>query len=269
MIYFMQDTLTKAIKIGYSKNPKKRRSGLQTATPNQLVLLGEIHGGLEHETAYHERFADFRIHGEWFKGDILPDVLEIIAKNPTDRPPPSNVIVTGDSDFRDTGLVSRSLAELHASNRIAWVITGGDRSFANAAEEWARRHDVEIYRYYPKWSRHGRFAGFKIGQQMLRSMFDAKLLLAFLAEKPSQSTTALMGRAEKAGIEVVIRGGPQARPAPPAEVMAQVVAEVARAARARPAAEEDVPWTRPRALAAVHDLDDEDDLPPWARSLRR
>src|SRR5262245_1891446 len=101
MIYFTQDAQTKAIKIGYSKNPKKRRSGLQTATPNQLVLLRVIHGGREHERAYHDKFAEHRIQGEWFRGGILPAVLQIIAKNPIDRPPPSNVIVVGDGEFHD------------------------------------------------------------------------------------------------------------------------------------------------------------------------
>src|SRR4051812_16976431 len=53
MIYFIQNTVTKGSKIGNSKNPKKRLDGLQTATPDKLVLLGAIQGGLEHETALH------------------------------------------------------------------------------------------------------------------------------------------------------------------------------------------------------------------------
>src|SRR5262245_34291022 len=122
MIYFTQDTQTKAIKIGYSKNPKKRRSGLQTATPGELILLGAIHGGLEHERGYHDKFSQYRLHGEWFRGDILPAVLEIIAKNPIDRPPPSNVLIVGDSDFRDHALVSQALNDLHAKNPVAWVV---------------------------------------------------------------------------------------------------------------------------------------------------
>src|SRR5262245_44274909 len=101
MIYFTRDAQTKAIKIGYSRNPRKRRSSLQTATPNELVLLGTVHGGLEDERAYHRHFERHRLHGEWFDGVILPAVREIIARNPIDRPPPSNVIVAGDKDFRD------------------------------------------------------------------------------------------------------------------------------------------------------------------------
>jgi hypothetical protein len=207
MIYFTQDTQTKAIKIGYSKDPKKRRSGLQTATPNQLILLGVIHGGLEHERAYHKKFADYRIQGEWFKGDILPAVLEIIAKNPIDRPPPTNILVIGDSHFHDQGLVSRTLDELHARNPIAWVITAGERMLEHWAWAWARQKGVDVYQYYPRWRSKGRFAGFEAGRRLIRSMFDPKLLLAFRADGPSPSIADLIRRARKAGIEVVEKGG--------------------------------------------------------------
>jgi hypothetical protein len=81
MIYFIKDTVTLAVTIGYSKDAKKRLAHLQTATPHQLSLLGAIQGGLEHEAAYHERFATYRLQGEWFKGDVLPEVLGIIPKD--------------------------------------------------------------------------------------------------------------------------------------------------------------------------------------------
>jgi hypothetical protein len=207
VIYFTQDILNKAIKIGYSKNPKKRRAGLQSSNSSPLVLLGAIHGGLEHERGFHDKFAQHRLHGEWFKGEILPAVLEIIAKNPTDRPPPSNVIVVGDSDFRDQALVSQALDELHTKNPVAWVITGGDRHLECWAWQWAARNRVEVYRYYPKWGRHGRGAGAEVGRRMLRSMFDPKTLLAFLAPRGSPTTSNLISRAQKVGIEVVVKAG--------------------------------------------------------------
>jgi hypothetical protein len=150
MIYFTQDTLTKAIKIGYSKNPKKRRSGLQTASQNPLILLGEIHGGLEDERWYHDKFAQYCIQGEWFKGEILGEVKQIIAKNPTDKPPRSNVIVFGDSDFRDKAIVFQTLDELIAKNPIAWVVTGGERNLEHWAWEWAKQGEVRVHNYYPK-----------------------------------------------------------------------------------------------------------------------
>jgi YspA, cpYpsA-related SLOG family/Meiotically up-regulated gene 113 len=206
VIYFTQDTQTKAIKIGYSKNPKRRRAGLQTATPNELALLGTVHGGLEHERAYHDKFAQFHIQGEWFKGEILPSVLEIIAKNPIEKPPPSNVIVVGDGEFNDERLVAMTLDELHARNPIAWLVTGGERTLEAWAWRWASRNNVDVYRYYPKWRTRGRFAAFDAQRRLLRSMFDPKTLVAFLAGRANSSALTLVRRAEKMGIEVVIKG---------------------------------------------------------------
>src|SRR5262249_25951519 len=160
---FIQNTVTKAIKIGYSKNPKKRLDSLQTATPDKLVLLGAIQGGLEHETAFHERFARFAVQGEWFKGDILREVLEVIAKEAANpQKPKPNVIVAGDSDSffqwssddhqmanrnRLEALVFQALGEIHANTPIAWVITGGERLLEHFAWQWASQNKVEVYRY--------------------------------------------------------------------------------------------------------------------------
>ncbi len=71
MIYFIKDTVSQAIKIGYSKSPKKRVGGLQTGNPHKLVLLGIVAGTEAEETAFHVRFAQYRMEGEWFKGDII------------------------------------------------------------------------------------------------------------------------------------------------------------------------------------------------------
>src|SRR5207248_7489304 len=49
VIYFIQDTVTRAIKIGYSTNPQKRLKHLQNSNQNKLVLLYAMHGELEHE----------------------------------------------------------------------------------------------------------------------------------------------------------------------------------------------------------------------------
>jgi hypothetical protein len=219
MIYFTQDTQTKAIKIGYSKNPTKRRAGLQSSTPSQLVLLGCVPGGLEHESAYHEKFAAFRLHGEWFKPDIWPAVLQIIAHEAASPSPvTTSVIVAGDSDRdfimssdpRETAkkdalecAVARALDEIHAQSRVEWVIIGGERQVEVFAARWARRHKVNVYPYYPNWKRYGRGAPAKVGRQMLRALFDHKILLVFPGAKMSTTIRALIRQAEKAGIEVI------------------------------------------------------------------
>jgi hypothetical protein len=79
VIYFIKETVTQAIKIGFSTKPKRRLSGLQTANPYKLILLGTVSGNTDDETSFHGRFAKFRLEGEWFKGDIIEEVLSIIA----------------------------------------------------------------------------------------------------------------------------------------------------------------------------------------------
>jgi hypothetical protein len=65
MIYFIQDTGSKAIKIGISYNPPKRLAALQTAHASRLTLMGVMDGGQREERALHHRFA--RLQGEWFE----------------------------------------------------------------------------------------------------------------------------------------------------------------------------------------------------------
>jgi len=221
VLYFIQDTVTSAIKVGWSKDPKKRLTSLQTATANQLVLLGAVQGGLEHEAAMHAKFAEHRLHGEWFRDVILREVLEIIAKEAANPPRPhTNVIVAGDSDpdfiyssdeqqnanrAKLEALVRQSLNDIHAKTPIAWVLTGGERQLEHFAWRWAKEHRVELYRQQPNWKKYGRFAGFKVAPQLLRTQFHPKLLLVFLNGKASSATQALIRSANKAKIEVVTK----------------------------------------------------------------
>lgn len=59
------------IKIGRSKNPKKRLRLIKTMSPISLELLGVIDCGRKEsvslERRLHLKFKDLRVHGEWFK----------------------------------------------------------------------------------------------------------------------------------------------------------------------------------------------------------
>jgi DNA-binding XRE family transcriptional regulator len=77
MIYFIeQDGM---VKIGFTKNPSKRLSALQSSNPNELIVRLVIDGTLEDETKYHMQFKDRHIRGEWFLLD--EDMLKFIEKN--------------------------------------------------------------------------------------------------------------------------------------------------------------------------------------------
>jgi hypothetical protein len=79
MIYFIKDTGTQAIKIGYSAKPPRRVGDLQTGNPHKLVLLGTVGGKKADEEALHVKFAQYRLEGEWFRGEIIEEVLSIIS----------------------------------------------------------------------------------------------------------------------------------------------------------------------------------------------
>ncbi len=221
MIYFIQNTKCGAIKIGYTNNAKKRLVGLQTATPDPLVLLGTVYGGIDVEADFHRRFANYALTGEWFKGEILGEVQQIIAKEAANPPPAkTNVIVYGDTDqnFVFCGdphrmaakaklqvAVFQALDEINAKTPIDWIITGGNRQHDVFAWEWANQHKVQLQRFEPNWGKYGRVAAFKVGPKMLRSQFSPKLLLVILTGDKATSATSLIRQAQKAKIETVVK----------------------------------------------------------------
>lgn len=56
-----------AVKIGVTRNVRRRFQQLQTASPDQLYLHGHIRGGREKEREIHQRYARARTAGEWFR----------------------------------------------------------------------------------------------------------------------------------------------------------------------------------------------------------
>jgi hypothetical protein len=76
LIYFIQNLQTTAIKVGFSEDPESRLAALRTANCDPLVLLGTIPGDPSLEFKLHAQFSSWRIHGEWFRGE-LPLLIRI------------------------------------------------------------------------------------------------------------------------------------------------------------------------------------------------
>ena len=91
------------VKIGYSAEPAVRFNKIKADSPLPVRLMGVTPGDLTAEAALHQRFVEYRIHGEWFllKGAVAewvcslddPDLrAPLPAAEPVVRPapPPAN-----------------------------------------------------------------------------------------------------------------------------------------------------------------------------------
>ena len=80
IIYFILDTYSNAVKIGYTtiKGLRRRLQTLQTGTPYELRLLGAVWGDKKIEKQLHEKFHYSHIRGEWFH--YTKELEEFIAE---------------------------------------------------------------------------------------------------------------------------------------------------------------------------------------------
>lgn len=96
-IYYIGCAETQRVKIGFTtRSLSKRLRALQTGSPTKLGVLAWHKGTMEDEQRLHERFADERLHGEWFdmSGRLLEHlmngaVLEVASARVNGRVAPS------------------------------------------------------------------------------------------------------------------------------------------------------------------------------------
>jgi hypothetical protein len=86
MVYLIHAEGTNRYKIGHTNGTLKQRlDGLQTGCPYPLRVLAAYDGGPHEEMRLHERYADYRVIGEWFEltSEALHNVLHtFIAQQP-------------------------------------------------------------------------------------------------------------------------------------------------------------------------------------------
>lgn len=66
MIYIIKIKDKDICKIGYSENPEKRLTSLQTANYEKLELVATFKGNKDLELHLHKKFGAYRLNGEWF-----------------------------------------------------------------------------------------------------------------------------------------------------------------------------------------------------------
>lgn len=96
MIYFIQDTETLAIKIGFTSDPTARIAALQTGNSSCLKILMVTPGERSDEADLHQRFAASRIAGEWFRPST--DLIQMLIGHALIKGFASG---RGDVDFAD------------------------------------------------------------------------------------------------------------------------------------------------------------------------
>lgn len=77
-VYAVQGSPGTPVKIGRSTNPLKRLRTLQTGSADTLDLLHVFPGHQDIERELHQRFAQWRHRDEWFGGENLDVMLEIL-----------------------------------------------------------------------------------------------------------------------------------------------------------------------------------------------
>lgn len=88
MLYFIQDSVTDHLKIGFVKATcleavEVRRADLQIGNPSELLILATTPGSMADEQELHRRFERYHVRGEWFRpcNAILRFILEANASS--------------------------------------------------------------------------------------------------------------------------------------------------------------------------------------------
>ncbi len=82
-VYFIGDGMGH-VKIGFSVNVGMRLRELQSANPLPLTVLAVLKGGCELESSLHQRFAEHRLQGEWFR--LTPEIADYVSTIPKPEP---------------------------------------------------------------------------------------------------------------------------------------------------------------------------------------
>jgi hypothetical protein len=77
VIYFL--SAGDKLKIGFTSDLNQRMTSLSATSPVPLTLLHSTPGTMADERSWHRRFADYRLHGEWFRlqGELAAYLAEV------------------------------------------------------------------------------------------------------------------------------------------------------------------------------------------------
>jgi len=83
VVYFVQESSIKAVKIGTTKNLKNRLDTLRVNSPHEINVLGHVPGDERLEKYLHNLFRESHIRGEWHRpSDELLSCIEELKRGP-------------------------------------------------------------------------------------------------------------------------------------------------------------------------------------------
>ena len=125
-VYFLEAPKSKLIKIGYGSDVKRRVMRLQTGSPERLCILGVLPSmdPINLERHLHRKFADLRVHGEWFKrspgltrllNTLLPVDIDGLAIDSSPQPIPRGAVVISPAVGESVAALTRRVCAVSAA----------------------------------------------------------------------------------------------------------------------------------------------------------
>jgi hypothetical protein len=149
-VYFIQ--CGERVKIGWSRDPKKRLVKIQCDNGAPCILLGAVAGTLDQEAEIHDLLRPWRLSGEWFDGTAAPVAAacdHFGGLNPPDAPRQRRPILRTklaarlwQSGFRMTDVATA--LRIDKANLSRWARTGipAERVCAVEAMTGIPRHEL-------------------------------------------------------------------------------------------------------------------------------
>jgi hypothetical protein len=109
------------------------------------------------------------------------------------------VLVCGGRSFHKAELLAKTLLALHRTTPFTLVIHGAATGADSLAGAWALTHRVNVLRYPPAWTKHGRQSGAIRNRQMIIEG-RPDLVVAFPG---GPGTRDIVAQATAAGIRVI------------------------------------------------------------------
>jgi hypothetical protein len=144
-VYFIETNDGALVKIGYSRDARKRFEQIKLLTPVELRFIAQIPGTRATEHSLHTQFAEYRDRGEWFRQVDVVRVFLTGLDRPLQAKPDAQKVV----EHEPHGCMTKKSANVFALAYAAAVLTGPRDDLAKARKHWwslAKRAENERLR---------------------------------------------------------------------------------------------------------------------------